>query len=304
MASCRGFGLGLSIARALASLNLGSLEVASVEGEGSQFSVLVPLANLDSILRCYFDQRESNAAEHASISVVEVSAKDFDPKDEIDVMETLDDFIRMSVQTFDLALRIEKNRWLIYSCSSQKSLPLFLDRLKKEWEELRRNHFGVELPDLNFEKKITTQVLDSRQTLIGFSRPATEQLKPVLPAPMALTRRVLVVDDELEVAGALESRLSASGYEVSMAHDGVAGLQAVQENKPHAILLDIRMPGMDGLTVLNRLKSNAETASTPVIVLSASLHDKQVVLDNGASYFIQKPFESNSLLAALDASMQ
>ena len=62
MASSRGFGLGLSIARALASINLGSLEVASVEGEGSQFSVLVPAANLDSILRCYFDQTSNRPA--------------------------------------------------------------------------------------------------------------------------------------------------------------------------------------------------------------------------------------------------
>ena len=80
MASCRGFGLGLSIARALASINLGSLEVASVEGEGSQFSVLVPLANMDSILRCYFDQRATSLDEHGEISLIEVTPASFDLK--------------------------------------------------------------------------------------------------------------------------------------------------------------------------------------------------------------------------------
>ena len=117
-------------------------------------------------------------------------------------------------------------------------------------------------------------------------------------------KRVLVVDDEIEVAGALESRLQASGYKVSTAHDGEAGLLAVEQTNPHAILLDVRMPKMDGLSVLSHLKSNPLTAMTPVIVLSASLHDKQKVLDCGASYFIQKPFQSNSILSALDAVLQ
>ena len=303
MASCRGFGLGLSIARSLASLNLGSLEVASVEGEGSQFSVLVPVARVDSILRCYFDQRESNVSEHKSISVIEVSAKDFDAKDEVNVLETLDDFLRMSIQSFDLTLQVEKNRWLIYSCSSEKSLSPFLDRLNEEWAELKRNHFGAQLPDLNFETKITTQILEGRQTLMQFA-PVTQQVKGFVPAPLAINKRVLVVDDEQDVANAIRSRLTASGYEVSMANDGLAGLQAVQETDPHAILLDIRMPGLDGLAVLKQLKSNTKTSSTPVIVLSASLHDKQIVLDGGANFFIQKPFESSSLLSALDASIQ
>ena len=108
MASCRGFGLGLSIARSLASLNLGSLEVASVEGEGSQFSVLVPVARFDSILRCYFDQRESNVVEGGSISLVEVSAEAFDAENEQNVIETLDDFLKLSIKSFDLVLQIRE----------------------------------------------------------------------------------------------------------------------------------------------------------------------------------------------------
>ena len=304
MASCRGFGLGLSIARDLASLNLGSLAVASVEGEGSQFSVSVPIARIDSVLRCYFDQRESEVSEHAEISAVEVSAKNFDTRDESDVLETIDDFLRMSVKAFDLTLQVEKGRWLIYSCNSEKCLPMFFDRLNQEWAKFKRNHFGAQLPDLKFENKITTCVLEGRQALMKFTRPTAGRSTASLTVPEAQNKRVLIVDDEIDVAGAIESRLTASGYQVSMAHDGVAGLQAVSEHQPHAVLLDIRMPKLDGLAVLNRLKDNPETAATPVIVLSASLHDKQVVLDSGASYFIQKPYESDSLLAALGASLQ
>ena len=303
MASCRGFGLGLSIARALASINLGSLEVASVEGEGSQFSVLVPFASLDSILRCYFDQRESELEETGEISIVEVTTGDFDKQDEEDVLETVDDFLMTTVKTFDLVLLSEGNRWLIYTCSSESNLPESLKRIDEEWSKLRRNHFGTELPDLNLKRKITTRLLGGREALTNFPGAAGNDSAIQSLTPQSTQKRVLVVDDELEVAGALQSRLEASGYAVSTAHDGESGLLAVRNTKPHAILLDVRMPKMDGLAALSELKLNPMTASTPVIVLSASLHDKQQVLDCGASFFIQKPFQSTSVLAALEAVM-
>ena len=305
MASCRGFGLGLSIARALASINLGSLEVASIEGQGSQFSVLVPVADLDSILRCYFDQRATDFHENneaAEISVVEVTTGEFNVEDELDILETVDDFLMTHVKTFDLVLQTDKNRWLIYTCNSGSSLPEHLNQLTEEWSKLKRNHFGAVLPDLQFNNQITTGLQGGRETLMKFAGP--RQTDSVALVTENQHKRVLVVDDEIEVAGALESRLQASGYEVSTAHDGEAGLLAVKQTNPHAILLDVRMPKMDGLSVLSHLKSNPLTALTPVIVLSASLQDKQKVLDCGASYFIQKPFQSNSILSALDAVMQ
>ncbi|MDB4766283.1 response regulator [bacterium] len=305
MASCRGFGLGLSIARALASINLGSLEVASVEGEGSQFSVLVPVANMDSILRCYFDQRATDLhgnCKSAEISVVEVTTGEFNIEDELDVLETVDDFLMTNVKTFDLVLQTDKNRWLIYTCNSELNLPEHLSQLTAEWSKLKRNHFGAVLPELQFDNQLTTGLQDGRQTLMKLA--VKGQTDSAAPAMEKKNKRILVVDDELEVAGALESRLQASGYEVSTAHDGKAGLLAVEQTNPHAILLDVRMPKMDGLSVLSHLKSNPLTSLTPVIVLSASLQDKQKVLDCGASYFIQKPFQSSSILSALDAVMQ
>ena len=307
MASCRGFGLGLSIARALASINLGSLEVASVEGEGSQFSVLVPVANMDSILRCYFDQRATSLNKDGEISLIEVTPAMFDLQDEVDILDTIDDFLKTSVMTFDLVLQTDKNRWLIYTCSSAaSSVPDYLRRLSEDWSKLKRNHYGASLPDLNFEHKITSHHQDGRQSLIKFACPteAATEIHVSGNQNQNQNKRVLVIDDELEVASAIESRLHASGYDVSTAHDGEAGLDAVEKTKPHAILLDVRMPKMDGLSVLSHLKSNPATASTPVIILSASLNDKQRVLDCGASFFIQKPFQSSSILAALDTAMQ
>ena len=64
------------------------------------------------------------------------------------------------------------------------------------------------------------------------------------------------------------------------------------------------MPKMDGLTVLSKLKANPDTAATPVIVLSASLHDQQKAIDRGASFFLQKPFKSDAILTALGSAMK
>ena len=303
MASCRGFGLGLSIARALASLNLGNLHVASVEGKGSQFSVLVPIAKLESVLHCYLEQIETTLDMNGDISLVEVCPTEIGSQDRLEILETIDEFLRSSVKTFDLVLQTQEDRWLMYTCNSQFSLPKFKQRITDEWEKQKRNHFGAPLPDLNIENKISVNVLEGRQELINFVH-KNRTTKIDEPIHTHHANRILVVDDEIEVAGAIEARLRACGFEVTTTHDGLEGLNAAKQCRPDAILLDIRMPKMDGLTVLHRLKSNPLTASIPVIVLSASLHDKQRALERGACFFIQKPFHSESLMAAIDTAMR
>ena len=301
MASCKGFGLGLSIARALASLNLGCLQVASKEGLGCQFSVLVPVADLDSVLRCYLEQRESSIADNPEISLLEISPSSFDDKDKFDILETIDDFLRSSVKSFDLVLQVDESRWRVYSCTGENSLPAFTSNLQEEWKKLRRNHYGSTLPELQLDIKATVDIVAGRAGLLSHSTGSNE---PTTSEPTGSdNKHILVVDDEHDVATAIEARLNANGFDVSLADDGLKGLTAAQTLSPDAILLDIRMPKLDGLSVLNRLKSNPATAETPVIVLSASLSDKQVVLDSGANFFLQKPFQSTAILAALESAL-
>jgi signal transduction histidine kinase len=302
MASCKGFGLGLSIARALASLNLGSLQVNSVLGKGTHFSVLVPRAKLESILNCYFDQRAKTLDKNEKISLLEVYPETLDFEDRPNAIESIDDFLRSSVKSFDLVLKSDDCRWLVYACNSATSLPTFKNRIMEKWANQKRNHYGASLPNLAMDVKATLNVVPGREQLIKLARPQKAITGQV--ANRTALSKVLVVDDELDVAAAIESRLAAGGFDVSTANDGVSGLEAVERFQPDVILLDIRMPKMDGLTVLHRLKSNPETASTPVIVLSASMRDKQKVLDLGASFFIQKPYQSDSLMAALDAAIE
>ncbi len=118
--------------------------------------------------------------------------------------------------------------------------------------------------------------------------------------------RVLIIDDEWAIQRALEARLTASGFTVQLVSSGQAGLDAVAEglasgNPPDAILLDLRMPEMDGFEVLRRLRSSPLTAVIPVIFLTANVQDtvKQQAVHAGAAGFLTKPYEPGVVVAAI-----
>lgn len=124
------------------------------------------------------------------------------------------------------------------------------------------------------------------------------KLKNAPPARQT-AKRVLVVDDDRDIVSGLSVRLEAAGYQVHSAYDGVSGYDAALATQPDAMILDVRMPRMDGLSMLAKLRERPEMRTTPVIVLSASLSDHQMALDMGARYFLDKPCDPRTLLTAL-----
>ncbi len=113
--------------------------------------------------------------------------------------------------------------------------------------------------------------------------------------------RVLVVDDDPAIRRTLGVNLRARGYEVETAGDGRSALQAVDEQVPDVVLLDLGLPDLDGVTVLGRLRAMAEV---PVIVVSARTEsdDKVEALDLGADDYVTKPFSIEELLARVRAA--
>ena len=111
---------------------------------------------------------------------------------------------------------------------------------------------------------------------------------------------ILIVDDEWAIARAIEIRLRAQGYEVLLAHDGGEGLEAAQQHRPDAIVLDVRMPVMDGMEVLARLATKKETKDIPVVIASASMVDRSRALDMGARFFLEKPYDFQALSCAIE----
>lgn len=120
-----------------------------------------------------------------------------------------------------------------------------------------------------------------------------------------MAKKILLIEDEYAITAALTVRLRANGYDVRAAGDGAAGLAAAAQYRPDAILLDIRMPDMDGFTVCRRLKSDPQLAGVPVIFLSANVQDpaQQMALEAGGAAFIAKPFEAGHVLATIEAAI-
>ena len=96
--------------------------------------------------------------------------------------------------------------------------------------------------------------------------------------------------------------MRAAGFETREAYDGQQALSWASKHQPDAIVVDVRMPVMDGLTTLNRLKDKDDTKNIPIVMLSASVVDEQAALDAGACYFIRKPFQSDTLVTAVRAA--
>jgi DNA-binding response OmpR family regulator len=115
--------------------------------------------------------------------------------------------------------------------------------------------------------------------------------------------RVLVVDDERGLRRALDINLRAHGYEVVLAEDGRSALVAAGHDPPDAVVLDLGLPDMDGVEVIEGLRGWTEA---PILVLSARTNeqDKVVALDAGADDYVTKPFGIDELLARLRASLR
>ena len=111
--------------------------------------------------------------------------------------------------------------------------------------------------------------------------------------------KILIVDDESSARFALELLLRREGFEVHEVHDGASALVECSTFRPDLILLDIMMPGMDGLEVCRRIKSTPETRLTPVVLITglSATEDRIKGINAGADDFLSKPIDFSELLA-------
>ena len=123
-------------------------------------------------------------------------------------------------------------------------------------------------------------------------------------AMLAVAMRVVVVDDDAGIRESLERALEREGYDVSLAEDGEAALDLVNAQQPDALVLDVAMPRLDGLSVCRRLRASHNRV--PILVLTArhSLGDRVAGLDAGADDYVVKPFALEELLARLRALLR
>lgn len=120
-----------------------------------------------------------------------------------------------------------------------------------------------------------------------------------------LNRRLaVVVDDEPDVCQIVQATLQGAGFEVRTAYDGMAGLETIRSTNPQVIVLDIKMPRMNGYEMLAALRADPRTKDIPVVVMT-SLTDPSQKTDEqwreslGVAGFLSKPFDPADLLAAV-----
>ncbi len=118
-----------------------------------------------------------------------------------------------------------------------------------------------------------------------------------------MSARILIIEDEDRIRQFLQRGLSFEGYRVDAAADGNAGLELARENPPDLVLLDIMLPGIDGIEVCRRLRQVSEV---PVLMLTAkeAIEDRVAGLDAGADDYLVKPFAFDELLARVRALLR
>ena len=120
-------------------------------------------------------------------------------------------------------------------------------------------------------------------------------------------KRILLIEDDADIALSLRYNLERDGtFEVAVLRDGEAGLRAALERAPDLVLLDLNLPGMDGLEVCRRLRASEATAGVPIIMVTARAEETQRVngLDQGADDYITKPFSIREVQARVRAVLR
>src|SRR3954451_24711923 len=118
--------------------------------------------------------------------------------------------------------------------------------------------------------------------------------------------RILIIEDERGLTDVLTYNLQREGYEVAVAHDGQEGLRKAQMQLPDLILLDLMLPGLDGLEVCRELRAGERTRTVPILMLTAKAEetDQVVGFTLGADDYVTKPFSVKILLQRIRALLR
>jgi two-component system phosphate regulon response regulator PhoB len=121
-----------------------------------------------------------------------------------------------------------------------------------------------------------------------------------------MTTRILIVEDERDIADVTAYNLRKSGYDVALASNGRAALEAIAQKTPDLVILDVMLPELSGTEVASRIRSNPTTAALPIIMVTAKGEevDQLVGLTVGADDYIAKPFSIKILQARIEAVLR
>lgn len=123
---------------------------------------------------------------------------------------------------------------------------------------------------------------------------------------MSQKKRILLIEDEEDIASLIKLQAEISGYKLHVEVDGINGYRAIEREKPDLVILDIMLPGQNGLDVCRKMKSHPELKNIPVIIISAKGDELDVVLglELGADDYVPKPFSPRILFSRIKAVLR
>jgi PAS domain S-box-containing protein len=296
-----GTGLGLAIVRMFVEMHSGRIWLDSEPGRGSTFTFILPT----------IETEESGVSKAGEITCPATAGQKtvLVVEDEPDILALIRYHLKaQGYRVITAALGEEA----LAKASTERPDLITLDILLPDrdgfdvLQALKANPRTADIPVL-----ILSIVQDAES---GFRLGAVDYLtKPIdeqrligsVRSILDHKARVLIAEDDVDAAGLLAQMLESNGFLTSVAADGYETLAIARREKPGLILLDLRMPGMDGYEALVRLKRDEETRDVPIIAMSAHAADyraeRERLLSLGAADFLSKPFNMEHLVAQLEA---
>jgi signal transduction histidine kinase/CheY-like chemotaxis protein len=299
----KGTGLGLPLAKKLAELLGGRTAVASVLGQGSTFSVSLP--------RRYSETRlpaEAGPPVHLQEGKIPLLVIEDDPTDTFILQRLLAESVYQPVFAHSLQQAADRIRQIRPAAILQDVL-LLGDESWRFLLEIRSKELLADIPII----VMSSTGEDRKSTQLGadayLSKPLDRSLLIALldrltgRAPLL---KVLLVDDEEVSHYLVRQLLPRTHYSLSAAAGGQLGLQALQRDRPDIVVVDLRMPGMDGFEFLHLIGGQSEFAEVPAVVLTSAIlsADERSRLGRARSILPKSNLSSEMLMEAIDAAVQ
>ncbi len=293
-----GLGLGLDLVRPLVEVNLGSLYASCFPESMTAFTIQIPIDDPSILIHRFLDFARSWSSGDIHYRLLSLRVEDSGLANFR--RDAFANFLQSQVDCFDFIYPVGEHGWSILTTTESGDANDLLNRIHTDWDDMVARGAVPAGVDLLTRSHGPWSLSSERSSIFSeFLAAICEEVEQD-----ELLKRVLVVDDDPEIVDALTCRLEALGYEVLTAPNGREGVDAAFESSPDAIILDVRMPELDGLSALSELKAHDGTKNTPVIMLSASLRDQQKALDDGARFFVQKPYDAQTVVSALETSLE